>query len=61
MKINAVFECNSANSSPADANQDTVRFYQKCQLKLACLLTTWQFREGLKETENENIWWQWRK
>ena len=30
MKTSAVFECNSANSSPADTNLDTVRFYQKC-------------------------------
>ena len=29
MKISAVFEFNSTNSSSADTNRDTLRFYQK--------------------------------
>ena len=33
MEISPVFECDSTNSSSADTNLDTVRFYRKCQLK----------------------------
>ena len=55
MKISAVFEFNSTNSSSADTNLDTFRFYQKFY-KVARYLATWQFKEGLKETEKENIW-----
>ena len=30
MRISAILKCNSTNSSSADTNLDTVRFYQKC-------------------------------
>ena len=40
IKISVAFEFNSTNSSKADTNLDTFRFYQK----------------GLKETDNQNIW-----
>ena len=49
MKISVVFEFNSTNSSSADTNLATFRFYQK-------FYKTWQFKkESLKETEKENI------
>ena len=53
MEISVVFEFDSTNSSSADTSLDTFRFYQKFQLKQ---LATWQFKEVLKETEEENIW-----
>ena len=56
MKISFAFEFNSNNSSSAGTNLDTFRFYQKFYRYLARYLATWQSKEGLKETEKENIW-----
>ena len=62
MKINAIFKYNSTNNPSTDNNLDTVRFYQKCQLKqLGSQVATWRFKEGLKETDKVNIWQKWRK
>ena len=49
MSVSFVIEFNSTNSSSADTNLDTFRFYQQ-------IVATWQFKEGLKEAEKENIW-----
>ena len=55
MKISVVFEFNSTNSSSADTNLATFRFYQKFYI-VDRWLATWQFKkESLKETEKENI------
>ena len=54
MKISVVFEFNNTISSSPDTKLDTFRFYQKFH-KVARYLATWQFKEGLKETEKENI------
>ena len=56
MKISFAFEFNSTNSSSAGTNLGTFRFYQKFYRYLARYLATWQSKEGLKETEKENIW-----
>ena len=54
MKISVVFEFNSTNSSSADTNLDTSRFYQKFY-KVARYLASY-FGGRCKETEQENIW-----
>ena len=49
MKISAILECNSTNSSSAETNLDTVRFYQKCQLKqLGQVASYFAFQEKFK-------------
>ena len=52
MKISVVFEFNSTNSSSADTNLATFRFYQKFY-NVARERATWQFKK-VKETEKEN-------
>ena len=48
MKISVVFEFNSTNSSSADTNLATFRFYQKFY-KVVRSLATWQFKRKFKK------------
>ena len=64
MKISAILKCYSTNSSLADTNLRHCQILLEILVKVARIgsqLATWQFKEGLKETEKENIWWQWKK
>ena len=52
MKISVVFEFNNTNSSSADIKTWAPSDFIKNSKQLA----TWQLKEGLRETEKENIW-----